>query len=397
MRNTLVARWRRLPGATHRPRGSHSRDSHLPAGYDQLRNYFGWWIIGLFTLLGLGALAVLTLLLGRLFCGSATSAGARRKLMPTPRALQPDSLAHNWRPFIVYPALAGTIMVLSSILPALWNNYPATYWMTPPGTPPGSPSWVVNGASTTWTFNNIPAIPTPLCGSPVWNGVMYVKLYTDVAVYYGFMLSLVFLGAAPIDAPTCCVCARGRLSRVSLLSAPLAGLIASYVHGVRRLLHRRLRVPLPRLINQFPTGITLGEVGLVSSVLGLYGWWFWWWSNGAMVQAPAVRTVSRWQPRFVHPALAGFSYVASQDATDPNTNLNVYARALGHMTTLTMSFLLLPVPRNSVWEGVFGIPFERAIKYHRMLGTLCWMFATCHALTWCVVVLCASLQRESVG
>jgi hypothetical protein len=35
---------------------------------------------------------------------------------------------------------------------------------------------------------------------------------------------------------------------------------------------------------------------------------------------------------------------------------------MGHMTTLFMSFLILPVARNSVWEYVYGIPFERAIK-----------------------------------
>jgi len=55
---------------------------------------------------------------------------------------------------------------------------------------------------------------------------------------------------------------------------------------------------------------------------------------------------------------------------------------MGHMTTLTMSFLLFPVARNSVWEAVFGIPFERAIRYHRVLGSLCWLLVTAHMLIW---------------
>jgi hypothetical protein len=96
---------------------------------------------------------------------------------------------------------------------------------------------------------------------------------------------------------------------------------------------------------------------------------------------------------------------------------------MGEMAILTMSFLTFPVAHNSVWESVFGVPFDRsqilsdfhysayhlydhylsaayyckrsyampnmhfdyternrAIKYHRMMGVLFWIFATFHML-----------------
>jgi hypothetical protein len=32
------------------------------------------------------------------------------------------------------------------------------------------------------------------------------------------------------------------------------------------------------------------------------------------------------------------------------------------LANLSFALVLLPVARNSVWEAVFGIPFERAVK-----------------------------------
>jgi predicted ferric reductase len=49
-----------------------------------------------------------------------------------------------------------------------------------------------------------------------------------------------------------------------------------------------------------------------------------------------------------------------------------------------MSFTLFPASRNSLWESVFGIPFERAIKYHRIVGVLAYLTVTAHMLLWFV-------------
>ena len=63
---------------------------------------------------------------------------------------------------------------------------------------------------------------------------------------------------------------------------------------------------------------------------------------------------------------------------DPHRALHIYARAFGEMSILTLAFLLLPITHNSVWETVFGVPFDRGIKYHRALGVLFWIYATLH-------------------
>jgi hypothetical protein len=60
----------------------------------------------------------------------------------------------------------------------------------------------------------------------------------------------------------------------------------------------------------------------------------------------------------------------------------IIARVLGHLTTLAMSFAVFPIARNSVWEALWGIPFERAVKYHRALGRLVWAWVTAHMLMW---------------
>lgn len=67
---------------------------------------------------------------------------------------------------------------------------------------------------------------------------------------------------------------------------------------------------------------------------------------------------------------------------DPYASMQTAARVLGHMTTLTMSFLTYPMARNSVWEAVWGIPFERGVRYHRALGRLTWGLVTLHMALW---------------
>jgi len=44
--------------------------------------------------------------------------------------------------------------------------------------------------------------------------------------------------------------------------------------------------------------------------------------------------------------------------------------------------LLYPVTRNSLWENVFGVSFERANKYHRFFATIAYLFVTIHMLLW---------------
>jgi hypothetical protein len=104
--------------------------------------------------------------------------------------------------------------------------------------------------------------------------------------------------------------------------------------------------------------MNLGELLLTSVVVGLHAYWFWYWGKG-------------WGYRILTPQWI---------ERDVQRDLQEYARVLGEMAVLTMSFLTFPVARNSVWETVFGVPFDRAIKYHRTMGVLFWTFVTLHML-----------------
>lgn len=56
--------------------------------------------------------------------------------------------------------------------------------------------------------------------------------------------------------------------------------------------------------------------------------------------------------------------------------LNIAGRVFGQLNLLNFTLIMLPVTRHSIWVWIFGIPFERALKYHRWIGfwtyfTLC--------------------------
>jgi DMSO/TMAO reductase YedYZ heme-binding membrane subunit len=53
----------------------------------------------------------------------------------------------------------------------------------------------------------------------------------------------------------------------------------------------------------------------------------------------------------------------------------------GHLSQLFLGTTLLPVTRNSIWPMIFGISFERAIKFHRWLARVTIGMALVHALT----------------
>ncbi len=89
-------------------------------------------------------------------------------------------------------------------------------------------------------------------------------------------------------------------------------------------------------------------------VIALYG------VCAARCAVTAGPTAWRVQLAFVvYMSVAGSQYNAAK--RDP-----VYV--LGQLTAVHMSLALIPIDRNSVWQGLIGISFERAIKWHRILG-----------------------------
>jgi len=135
--------------------------------------------------------------------------------------------------------------------------------------------------------------------------MIYLKLFPDVLVYYCFISAIIAVGC-----------------------------LATYHTPTRRFLHRRIDVSfIPKVLNLWPVGASLGELLLTTTVTALHCYWFWYWSTGWLYRPDSV---------------AG-SY----------SSLQVYARVMGEMSILTMSFLTFPVTHNSVWESVFGVPVDR--------------------------------------
>ena len=68
--------------------------------------------------------------------------------------------------------------------------------------------------------------------------------------------------------------------------------------------------------------------------------------------------------------------------SDANVDFEIAARLIGHLTNLCASLVMLPVSRSGLWVTVFGISFDKSIKYHRMLGGITYLLVTLHALLW---------------
>ena len=173
------------------------------------------------------------------------------------------------------------------------------------------------------------------CPDPEWlQPMVYLKLYPDVVVYYSMLFFIMVVGVS-----------------------------STYNSIGRRFMHYRIDVNsiIPKIINLWPLGMCVGEFLLLCSVLALHAYWFWYWGG--------------W----------GWDYRAETIYSISNDQLQLYARLFGEMTVLTMSFLTIPITHNNIWESIFGVPFDRAVRYHRVLGAVTWLFVTLHMWLWQVL------------
>ena len=187
------------------------------------------------------------------------------------------------------------------------------------------------------------------------------QLYTDTVVYYLGMAALTILGA----------------------------------FGSPEALRRRLRVPGVerfRSIHPYPEGATVGELLVVLGVFCLYVWWLWFWRWGYdriyTEGEEAHKLDNKWDgdTNLKGKCCIEYEIPVPSNCSDgrcsweqgnagtcesrPDTpgfggtaSLHIWARVLGHMTSLSCSLLLLPATKNSAWFAVLGVPFERALKY----------------------------------
>jgi hypothetical protein len=251
------------------------------------------------------------------------------------RPHQPDGFLSNF-PGVLFGLLVLTSVAGSTaILSCVWAYSSFSYFASL-GIDNDVVYTIVQGVQ--WVLG-----PVPDPSSTYVQAVINIKLYVDVVVYFSVLGGIMLLGFLGLRSP-----------------------------AVRRALHARLAARFSLAwrksmsshagtngLYAWLVAVTVGETVVVAAVLGLFAFWLWFWSTG--------------YPRILQEA---------QAANDTYITLHVWARTLGHMTTLAMSFVTFPVTRNSVWTSAFGIPFERAIKHHRALGRLVWLLVTVHMLLW---------------
>jgi ferric-chelate reductase len=64
----------------------------------------------------------------------------------------------------------------------------------------------------------------------------------------------------------------------------------------------------------------------------------------------------------------------------PHTMLHKAAKGVGYATIFNLSCVLLPVSRHSVWTWIFNISYERAVRFHRLLGYTTLLSTIAHAV-----------------
>lgn len=296
-----------------------------------IRQFMGGWLVTVYTMLGIAVLSSALL---------PYIQQLRQHLAP-PRLVVSSPLHPGlWHaiPLVAFGSiLLGLLLFSTTILGPLWNTPGFLYIPFGPPvneTEDGVLEWYSLSDATLRVGPTQPCVEDERCS----DSVIHFKVYKDVLVFFGFILGV-----------------------------SLTAFAGSMVPAVRRLLHHTVWLTPPKstprrvraLIEDWSRGVGVGELAVVLGFFGLAGWWFYYFA----VEFDWIEDKARTE-------------------TDPHASLYIYSRVMGHMTNLCMAFLLLPVARNSFWEACFGIPFDRAIKYHRVLGMLTWAAVTCHMLTW---------------
>jgi len=176
--------------------------------------------------------------------------------------------------------------------------------------------------------------------NPKRNHGFSTHMFVDVIVFYSLITIICLIGLAAHLAPG-----------------------TSFARG----LHKRIRFPGSKLM--FEHGATVGEFIVWITIIIFFVFWllFWRYLYITRNESPGAKT-----------------RIQKESESGEHADLQIWARIFGHLSNLAFSLVLFPVCRNSMWESVFGIPFERAIKWHRIMGGLAFMCVTIHLLIWMV-------------
>jgi hypothetical protein len=145
---------------------------------------------------------------------------------------------------------------------------------------------------------------------------------------------------------------------------------------ISRWLHRRAWAPgrqWPAWLYEwhpFPYGISFGELILIGAFCLFFIFWVVYW-----------RVV--------------FDYTEEKlkEESVVHVETEIAARNVGHVATLFSSIALFPASRTGLWVDVFGVPYDRCIRYHRIFGTLTMLAATVHGMIW----WCKWLDEGNLG
>jgi predicted ferric reductase len=65
-----------------------------------------------------------------------------------------------------------------------------------------------------------------------------------------------------------------------------------------------------------------------------------------------------------------------------NVDAEQSARLFGILGSLLCGIQLLPALRIPLWQSAFAVPYERMLRYHRILGLATFVCITVHAVVW---------------
>ena len=169
--------------------------------------------------------------------------------------------------------------------------------------------------------------------------LFYWKVYTDVVVFYTVLGALVIIGTIVHFNDNLRVMAAKRIPFVRFQTTEPSAL-------QRYLLHL-----LPRYIS-------IGEILGLLSVFSLALVWLCYWRWGYDRIAEEAGGASLPDVCCSNSTAPG----TCNRGVDPHGDWQIWARVVGHLSTFFISFTMFPVARYSLWESVFGISYERAIK-----------------------------------
>lgn len=216
------------------------------------------------------------------------------------------------------------------------------------------------------------AVWTQVIGHWHDGSVVNFKLWTDVAIYYGFLYVVSVVGILThhndrlhrfmhirYNDATTCILEGACLGGVFGLGL---GLTIGYTESTA-MLGLAIGLPVGLVLGGLRgawggwKGTSMGELGVLTLFLVLVCLWIHFWQSMHLYEYTKAKTMS---------------------------TTELWARTLGQLASLFIALLSLPTPRSSVWSMLFGVSWEVGIRFHRVLGYLTLVTSLLHQVLWWV-------------